>query len=289
MYNIFNDFSLVGQYANEDDFFSDLLEHILPILKHARSLNIAIMKSYDTYNLKVTNTKTLLDFLHISGNAEITAIKLYLVDITSIEPYWNNDIKTELTSNYFFNNNVDIPNCLSEALERKRGLISFPYPPFNCNELIIKKDNVDYAILNSYNRNTFLRNLYLLDIINESYYMENISIGVNITFCRIHEREYTQEFFIENHLDKKDRMRVTDKIILLSSHIVEKTDPGTLCKSLDDGLWELRNGLSDDRIFRIFYIYHSTGIVFLNGFIKKSQDTPQNELKLARSLAKKYN
>ncbi len=56
------------------------------------------------------------------------------------------------------------------------------------------------------------------------------------------------------------------------------------CRSLGDGLYEVRSTLSDRKIARIlFYIDVQSRMVLLHGFIKKTQKTPANDLELART------
>ncbi len=61
---------------------------------------------------------------------------------------------------------------------------------------------------------------------------------------------------------------------------------GLLVKSLGSGLWEIRSRL-DNRIARILFVFSAGEIVLLNGFIKKTQKTPKQEIELARKRAKK--
>lgn len=60
-----------------------------------------------------------------------------------------------------------------------------------------------------------------------------------------------------------------------------------LVRSLGGGLWEVRSRILHG-IARIIFITSDGEIVLLNGFIKKSQKTPAEELDLARKRAKKY-
>lgn len=285
---IFNDNSLAGQYCDLDDFVEDLNNLFLPMLMYAKKFKLEILKSYNTYSRYVTPTISLSSILNSYGSAEITAIKSYLVELSSQDPYWNDDIKTDASSQYECIFTSEIPNCFTEALERDGGLISFGKEPFCYEKIVIQRNFISHEIPNGYDRNSFLKNLFLLNVIDESCYLESISMGINIKFCSENNRKYTQDFFESNHLSKDDRIKVTEKILLLISHLYNKTDPGSLCKNFKDGLRELRSSISDDRIFRIFYTNYSSGIVFLNGFIKKSQDTPPSELALARDLAKIY-
>jgi phage-related protein len=58
-----------------------------------------------------------------------------------------------------------------------------------------------------------------------------------------------------------------------------------LCRPLGKGLSELRSSLPSGREFRLFYCFDGLGsrLVVLHGFIKKSQQTPDKELRIARS------
>jgi phage-related protein len=53
------------------------------------------------------------------------------------------------------------------------------------------------------------------------------------------------------------------------------------CRSLGDGLWEVRSDLSDGKIGRVLFCVGRRGMVLLHAFIKKTQKTPPRELKLA--------
>jgi phage-related protein len=59
-----------------------------------------------------------------------------------------------------------------------------------------------------------------------------------------------------------------------------------LVKSLGDHLWEVRSSLPSRREARIIFVVDKTGILVLNGFIKKAQRTPKVELDLARKRMK---
>ena len=61
-----------------------------------------------------------------------------------------------------------------------------------------------------------------------------------------------------------------------------------LCRSLGDGLWEVRSNLPSRRIARMVFSVVGSRIVVLHGFIKKSQRTPDEELGLARRRAREF-
>jgi phage-related protein len=59
-----------------------------------------------------------------------------------------------------------------------------------------------------------------------------------------------------------------------------------LCRPLGDGLWEVRSSLSGNRIARVLFCATKGQMVLLHAFIKKTQKTPEAELKLARARQK---
>lgn len=60
--------------------------------------------------------------------------------------------------------------------------------------------------------------------------------------------------------------------------------PENITKHLEDGIWELRPG--NNRVF--YFFYQDNTFVLLHQFRKKSQKTPQRELKKAKSERDDY-
>jgi|SRR5271166_1847506 len=54
-----------------------------------------------------------------------------------------------------------------------------------------------------------------------------------------------------------------------------------LCRSLGQGLWEVRSDLTSSRIARVLMFFTGERIVALHGFVKKTQKTPPADLALA--------
>lgn len=52
------------------------------------------------------------------------------------------------------------------------------------------------------------------------------------------------------------------------------------------GLYEVRSNISDGRIARVIFVMIGSQMVLLHGFIKKTQKTPDKDLKLAISRMK---
>ena len=59
-----------------------------------------------------------------------------------------------------------------------------------------------------------------------------------------------------------------------------------LCRALGDGLWEVRTNLPGGTIARVLFCFHNDELVALHGFIKKTQQTPENDLQIARKRRK---
>jgi phage-related protein len=55
-----------------------------------------------------------------------------------------------------------------------------------------------------------------------------------------------------------------------------------LVRKLEADLWEVRTHLSGGRIARVLFTVRGTEMALLHGFIKKTQKTPVNDLRLAR-------
>jgi phage-related protein len=61
-----------------------------------------------------------------------------------------------------------------------------------------------------------------------------------------------------------------------------------LCRSLGEGLWEVRSTLPSSRIARVLFSVQQGRIVALHGFIKKTQKTSAEDLALARRRSKEF-
>lgn len=98
-------------------------------------------------------------------------------------------------------------------------------------------------------------------------------------------KNYFQAFF-----DKQTK-KVKAKIVW-TFEIVEDLNrvPETYLKHIEntDGLYEIRTQLGND-IFRIFCFFEQGQLVILaNGFQKKTQKTPKQEIELALNIKKEY-
>ena len=98
-------------------------------------------------------------------------------------------------------------------------------------------------------------------------------------------KDYFQEFFV------KQRDRVKDKIVWTFDLIEELPKiPETYLKHIEntDGLYEIRVQQGSS-IFRIFCFFDEGRLVILaNGFQKKTQKTPKQEIERALKIKEEY-
>lgn len=53
------------------------------------------------------------------------------------------------------------------------------------------------------------------------------------------------------------------------------------CRSIRDGIWEVRTNLPSNKIARVFFYTTDKHIVLVHGFIKKTETTPKEDIDLA--------
>lgn len=93
------------------------------------------------------------------------------------------------------------------------------------------------------------------------------------------------EEFIDT-LEPKMQAKVLRTMELLKRNGLELREPYT--KSLGRGIFELRVKHGTD-ISRVLYFFmEGQRIIFTNGFIKKTDKTPKQEIELARKYRKEY-
>ena len=87
----------------------------------------------------------------------------------------------------------------------------------------------------------------------------------------------------------KDLDREDKRIVGIDIKTVEFGWPVGMptCRSLGDGIWEVRSNLTRGRISRVLFCIVDDFMVLLHGFIKKSQKTPKPELDIAKKRKRK--
>lgn len=93
-----------------------------------------------------------------------------------------------------------------------------------------------------------------------------------------------KEFMLS--LDKKLRAKLADTIMILQDNGYELREPYS--KHISEGIFELRakQGSAITRVMYFFYV--DRHIILTNGFIKKTQKTPQSEIEKAKRYRSDY-
>ena len=96
-------------------------------------------------------------------------------------------------------------------------------------------------------------------------------------------KDYFNTFFA--NLDKGTQDKILYVLMLLRT---QDRLPTKFIKAIRDGLFEVRIEYNSN-IYRIFFVFDGNKIVVLfNGFKKKTQKTPVNEIKKALKLKEEY-
>ena len=87
-------------------------------------------------------------------------------------------------------------------------------------------------------------------------------------------------------LDKKMQAKMLRTIKLLQDNGYELHEPYS--KHLDEGIFELRAKVGSDISRVLYFFFVGRKIILTNGFVKKTQKTPQNEIGKAKDYRKEY-
>ena len=87
-------------------------------------------------------------------------------------------------------------------------------------------------------------------------------------------------------LDKKMRAKMLSTISILADNGNELREPYS--KSLSDGIFELRARSGSDITRVLYFFYVDKHIILTNGFVKKTQKTPQEEIAKAKKYREDY-
>lgn len=93
-----------------------------------------------------------------------------------------------------------------------------------------------------------------------------------------------REFMLSQEIKMKAKLfRLVD---MLEQYGNELREPYS--KSLGDGIFEIRAKVGTDVTRVLYFFYYEGRIILTNGFVKKSQETPQNEIKKAKLYRREF-
>ena len=97
--------------------------------------------------------------------------------------------------------------------------------------------------------------------------------------------EIPVEIFLKS-LDVKMRAKVFGMIGILQEKGNQLREPYS--KHLDDGIFELRCKLGNNITRVLYFFFYEGEIILTNGFVKKTNKIPREEIKLAKDRRKDY-
>ena len=113
--------------------------------------------------------------------------------------------------------------------------------------------------------------------------MVDISFVLNVVFYRSESGDEPVREWLKE-LPKEDRRQIGEDIKTVQ---IGWPLGMPLIRKIDKDLWEVRTTL-ESGIARVFFTVDGDYMILLQGFIKKSQKTPQNELKTALARLGNY-
>lgn len=93
-----------------------------------------------------------------------------------------------------------------------------------------------------------------------------------------------KEFMLS--LDKKLRAKLADTVMILQDNGYELREPYS--KHISEGIFELRAKQGSDITRVMYFFYVDRHIILTNGFIQKTQKTPQSEIEKAKRYRADY-
>lgn len=285
---ILNDYSVSGQFISYDDFTDYVLDVLAPILDLVIENQIPFLKRQSFYDCKITKELSLNDILMHTGDPVIYKIRNYISQLGYQPPYWDDSPLSQKTIEYQYPAEDDEPNCFTEVIERKGALLSFPCDGYDTESFLCKRDDETVVIQNVKETKSFLHTYLLDDIRNTRYVIEKYPFQnqTKIILATVKGRCYAEEALLNNGLNLEDMKKFLYAVPRMIEGLTrgEKNDYWDMLRK---GIFEFRIRVSSNRIFRLLF-FQRGGIIFLNGFIKKQQTTPNSEIEKAELIKKQY-
>ena len=128
-------------------------------------------------------------------------------------------------------------------------------------------------------------NLYLRDgFIDNMAYITYTKGEEQMTFEVIAYEDINGEIPIQRFLEKlnpKMRAKIYGMLVILQEKGNMLREPYS--KYIEDGIFELRCKFGSDITRVMYFFYYDRKIILTNGFIKKTQKTPPEEIQIAKS------
>lgn len=108
---------------------------------------------------------------------------------------------------------------------------------------------------------------------------------IEVEFYELPDGTEPAKEFLDS-LDVKLKAKMFREIDLLAENGSELRMPHS--KHIDDGIFELRGTVGNNSVRVLYFFFIGGKAVITNGFVKKTQKTPKEALKLAKKYRKNY-
>lgn len=144
MYYYLNEYSLRGQFKDEEEFFDSLRKNTLPALKRIqeRKDNV-IWKSQTLWACQICEGITLRSLTPRKNerNSELAALKQKLMRISWGKPFWSPEDEKQIFCRYQFDTeyckNFAPVNCFTLAIENDGRIFSFKHEEYEKSRLAV--------------------------------------------------------------------------------------------------------------------------------------------------------
>ena len=274
-----------GQFQSLEEFSDYFVKVLRPLLDVVVEKEIPFLKKSDIYERRVTETERLQDLMRMANNPAISMLKQYIIKMAYCEPYWDTGAQEYADDRkYEYPFQAEEPNCFTEALRRKGCLLSFSHKRFSSEKFDCKIDGVDTQIENIVELCRLLVCYLAENRYDIRYILEHYPFKQRVLLAEVDGKCYAHEALTQNGLEIEDYRVIIDAIPRLLEDL-ESGRKSDLWDKLREDIFEMRLHVSGRRIFRLFF-YREKQLCFLNGFIKKTQTTPKDEIEKALRIRK---
>ena len=271
---ILNELSICGQYEDIQAFEDMVAEDLGKIISIK---DICIHKKMDIYARMLTPEVSLYMALRRANQTASTFLKK-----TMVGPYWDEETQYEQGKLYEYPGKSEEPNGVTEAMDREWPLLSLQGGGYEDATLETRKDGREITLDNIRSREKALELLLAEDVENVQYVIENYPYEKPVRLKSMGKNCYALKALLENNLTKDDIC----KFVRHLSDVIRDKGNGVEShwyKQIDGNLHEYRVTVSNDRELRVFFAWEQE-LILLNGFIKKQQKTPAEEIRRAKEI-----
>lgn len=285
---VLNDQSMDGQFETFEQFEDCFVERLNPLFEVIADKNIPLYKVPEMLQKPLIGEWSLNDILRMTcNNAVASLMRKWIIQMMDNPYLYDGEIMTSEETEYDYPVELEEPNCFTEAIERYCPLLSFPHEKYTSDIFECRKNGRSVSVHNVKEIKGLL-NVYLTENISDmKYVLEKYPYEHNVKMAEYDKKCWAEDAICECGLSEEDILKVYKNI----PQLIEDKSNGRKSHwwdHIEGDINEYRVTVSDNREFRLLFLWKEK-LIFLNGFIKKTRTTPENEKQRAREIIKKCN